>query len=339
MVELNMIQELPGVLADAFRTNMLPGENVVASLAGAMGEALVVTNRRVVVLREKSSRDGVDVISHPLSEVTGAATSASVTGLACSGCGASVSERDAFCASCGAQIKDVCLVCNGGMPLGSAYCPNCGSEARAASMNCSACGARANSAVMSHCPSCGTTLSPRCVVCGGGIVPGWERCRFCGREIGSFEGISPRALRNAQRAQEAAQRPQKTTEQAEEPAESPAAKHNAKGAELFNEERFEEAIEEFRRAVMLEPDNASFHCNLAVAYEETEQEEDARREYERTLELDPEEKTALLYLGYLLNENEDPERATELWRRLMEVAPGSPEAEEAAQNLRGIERI
>jgi Flp pilus assembly protein TadD len=132
---------------------------------------------------------------------------------------------------------------------------------------------------------------------------------------------------------------QASTATAELQTESPAAKYNAKGAELFEQEQVQEAIEEFRRAIALDPNNASYHCNLAVAYDEVDQDDDARREYERALELNSTEPTALLYLGYLLNEHDAAEQAAALWSRLMESAPGTPEAEEAAQNLRAQQEL
>jgi Flp pilus assembly protein TadD len=138
--------------------------------------------------------------------------------------------------------------------------------------------------------------------------------------------------------EEQAERPSEA-EPADEVADNPAAGHNASGATLFDQEKVEEAIEEFRRAVMLDPDNGSYHCNLAVAYDEADQDDDARREYERALELNPNDTTALLYLGYLLNEKDEHERAAELWRRLAQLAPGTPDAEEAEQNLRAQEAL
>ncbi len=413
MAQDNLVQYLPSDLDAALKKSMSPGEEVLVSLPGALGEALAATNKRLTVVREKSPAEGIEVYSYQLPDVTGVIIGSSTTGgmltiqssgsepedqrtvffasydkskfesaadrikgflsvahairahvavntpvavvpasastgslvvsmPACPSCGKSVGEMDAFCGACGAGLKEICQICSGTMPVGAAFCVRCGSEAKPASTECRSCGARINTAVMSYCPQCGTSTSPKCASCGGTIVPGWPRCRFCGREIGS-EGVLGRGF-SMQVERDMANRVAATSvtglkdeEEAaelEEPKTNSAAEHNRRGAELFDDDKVEEAIEEFRRAVVLEPDNSSYHCNLGAAYDEAGQMEDARREYERTLELNSNDITALLYLGYLLNENEEPERAAGLWKRLIEVAPGTPEAEEAEQNLR-----
>ncbi len=265
---------------------------------------------------------------------------APIKGNSCPSCGAAVDEKASFCNSCGEQVRDVCRMCGSGISPDAKFCYYCGTEHKAANTKCRNCGGRINETVMSYCPQCGTAVSDKCVSCGAAIIEGWPRCRYCGREIGSMEGVTARGIRTAVAQAQAATATLSTSEvRTDESSKSPGAKQNARGAELFDKESFEEAIEAFRQAVILEPNNASFHCNLAVAYDELDQDEDARREYERTLELNPNDTTAMLYLGYMLNENDEHERAAKLWRRLISAAPGSPEAEEAAQNIRAQEEL
>lgn len=282
-----------------------------------------------------------DAAPVPSQQAQVSAPSSVIAANACASCGTVVNERDAFCAQCGVKIRDICQICSSTMPIGANYCAHCGSESTPTQVQCPSCGARANAAIMAYCPKCGTSLSGKCASCGGSIVYDWPRCRYCGRELGvdrtAGRGFRMHREREIAETAKASSSPDET--EVEETTETPAAGHNAKGAELFDEESYTEAIDEFRRAVMLEPDNASYHCNLAVAYDEVEQDDDARREYERTLELNPNDTTALLYLGYLLNENDEPEQASEMWRRLVDIAPGSPEAEEAQQNLRAQETL
>jgi tetratricopeptide (TPR) repeat protein len=410
MISDNLVQYLPSDLDEAVKRSLAPGENALISLPGALGEAIVVTNKRIAIAREKNPVDGVAVFSYQLGTINNVNVGSSTTGgmltletqnaadvddrtvyfasydkskfdaaaeriknllavahavgtqplatlvptttavpvasgLVCPSCGVSVSESDSFCSICGVKIKDTCRICSAPIPVGGKFCPHCGIETVVATTECPACGGRVNSSAMSYCPQCGTGLSATCTSCGGSIISGWPRCRYCGREIGSeaLPGRSFRMIR--ERATENASAEASTAELEEQPkevkafAESPAAQHNARGAELFEQENIDEAIEEFRRAVTLEPNDASYHCNLAAAYDEAGQSEDARREYERTLELNPEDITALLYLGYLLNENDEQERAAELWRRVTEVAPGTPEAEEAQQGLRAQDNL
>jgi tetratricopeptide (TPR) repeat protein len=403
---------LPSNLESAFWKQAVPGEDILVSLPGAIGEALVVTDRRIALLREKEHSDGVDMYSYPLPAVSGISIGKSDTGgtlvvdvhgtaeevqrtlyfasyerekfqsavdsigkllsvsqaaldygrqhshhggaapagatataaasqAACVGCGSAMGLRDVFCTGCGESAADVCMVCSASMPRTAKFCPHCGSDAHPAALECYECKARTNSAVMTYCPHCGISLTPKCASCGAGVVPGHPRCRYCGRVAGAdgVEGRGLRLHRERQQEEQAAARSPEAGAPAETEPRSPAAEHNAKGAELFDQEKVQEAIDEFRRAVVLEPENASYHCNLAVAYEEAEMEEDALREYERTLELNPSDPTALLYLGYLVNERDDPDRAAEMWRRLKAVAPGTPEAEEAEQNLRAQESL
>lgn len=274
-------------------------------------------------------------------DTTGTATLAGIPRMTCSACGGEIDERDAFCPACGENVRGICQVCSGTMPVGAKHCPSCGSEAKLVALQCYACGERANSAVMSYCPQCGTSLSPKCASCGAAVIMGWPRCRYCGREIGS-EGMPGRGMyvhrqRELEEQAKASSRVEEIDKTSEdvyiEGKQSPAETHNARGAEYFEKDMVDEAIEEFRRAVALEPDNSYYHCNLAAAYDEDGQSDEARREYERTLELNPNDVTALLYLGYILNETDDSWQAASLWRRVINVAPGTPEAEEAQQNL------
>ncbi len=113
-----------------------------------------------------------------------------------------------------------------------------------------------------------------------------------------------------------------------------AADHNKKGQELYEAGDVEPAIREFKAAVGLEPNNASFHCNLAIAYDDAEQDELALIEYETTLGLDPNDTTALLSLGYMYNENEEYDKAQAMFARVLDADPNSPEADEARVSLR-----
>jgi len=113
-----------------------------------------------------------------------------------------------------------------------------------------------------------------------------------------------------------------------------AAEHNKKGQELYESGDVELAIREFKAAVELDPGNASYHCNLAIAYDDAEQDDLALIEYEATLGLDPDDTTALLSLGYMYNENEEYDKAQAMFARVLDADPNSPEADEARVNLR-----
>ncbi|MEN6371061.1 MAG: zinc ribbon domain-containing protein [Armatimonadota bacterium] len=328
-----LIIKSPGKAADEKRTVYF------SSYDRAKFESATEKIKELVSVAETAANGGrISTAAAPVAvNSTASASSSGIQKLVCSSCGCELDAHNAFCPSCGANVQDICQVCSGAIPAGANYCPSCGSEAKTVALTCPACGKRVNSSVMSYCPHCGTSLSPKCASCGAAIIIGWPRCRYCGREIGSenmYRGMYAQRQRELEEQANAPSPVDKTSEEAYvEEKQSPADFHNAKGAELFEDDKINEAIDEFRSAVALEPNNYSYHCNLAAAYDEAGQSDDARREYERTLELNPNETTALLYLGYLLNEQEDSERAASLWKRVIEVAPGTPEAEEAQQNL------
>jgi tetratricopeptide (TPR) repeat protein len=399
----SLIETLPSALNDAARRVLGTAETILISLSGALGEALVATDRNIVVVRETDPYHEPDAYAHPIARVKDVITGSSPSGgylsisavypvsddggtvyfpaekqalfeaaaavlrtrLAmapsntnstpmpqpvasapqntpvCPKCGASVGERHAFCAKCGEQLQDICEICGSAMSRGALYCPQCGSDAKPAGLSCDACGARANSRFMTYCPQCGTALKAKCAACGASIVAGLPHCRFCGREIGSASGISGRSISRLAMHKDSEAPAVVETPPAveEEPPASQASVHNARGAEFFDEEKIKEAADEFRMAVTLEPNNASYHCNLAVAYGELDMDDDARREYERALELDPNERTSLLYLGCMLNESDEVEQARTLWQRLIQTSPGTPEAEEAAQNMQAQNQL
>ncbi len=87
-----------------------------------------------------------------------------------------------------------------------------------------------------------------------------------------------------------------------------AEEHNRRGQKSFENDDIEGAIREFESAVKMAPDNPSYHCNLAVAYDENEQDDLALAEYEKTLGIDPDDVTALLSLGYCITKTTSPPR-------------------------------
>jgi len=91
--------------------------------------------------------------------------------------------------------------------------------------------------------------------------------------------------------------------------------------------------------VGLDPRNATFHCNLAVAFGESGLDDEAFSEYQRTLSLNPANVTALVNLGYLYSERERYEEARDCWERAVRAAPDSSEAAEARASLQNLEQL
>jgi Tfp pilus assembly protein PilF len=59
------------------------------------------------------------------------------------------------------------------------------------------------------------------------------------------------------------------------------------GVTAAGQERWDEAIQYWKKALELDPGSAAAHNNLAVAYEKKGASEEAGREYEAALRLDP----------------------------------------------------
>ncbi|MCE5321996.1 zinc ribbon domain-containing protein [bacterium] len=288
----------------------------------------------------------VDYINKALSSTqmpqsTPAADISGAVGNKCPKCGVAVEEQSIFCVSCGEQLRQICSQCTSSSPVGSQYCSHCGRKFIAYNPHCPKCGSRIMR-WMQYCPECGSMLQKICVACGASIQPDWTHCANCGRLIGS-DRLDPRSAMNAQRRlQELRNSESQSSKPAEPPAPEPqqsasqmvAEDYNKRGLKYFENGELEQAVREFKTAVELEPENASYHCNLAVAYDENDDDEPAFAEYSKTLELDPNDLTALLSLGYMYNEHGEHSKAEGVWNKIIAIAPDSAEAQEVRDNLR-----
>lgn len=266
--------------------------------------------------------------------------------LACQGCGAPASDRDTFCSKCGRQMMIICSVCSARSPVGSEHCTHCGSQMVEFVPSCPKCGCRIQSGA-SFCSECGSIIAQRCALCGSMIVPDWKYCVGCGRQLGSDRVDAGAArsmqtrlrhIRDSLRGQGAAP-PAEGRSASSDAADRTAEQHNARGRELFENEQIQQAVREFEVAASLDPSNPSYHCNLAVAYDEAGRDEDALEEYERTLELDPDDLTALLSLGYMYSEQDDFEKARATWSKILVIAPDSAEAQEVRGNIKHQDQL
>lgn len=401
---LNLKQDLSMLLETALKEHLVPGESVEISLPGSFGEALAVTNKRVLVIRECGNANmKCDVYVYPFEAITGADVnssgmggyieiklsqppsnqdearvyfpsyeqvkfqaaavfvneavaskakpSISISALSsseaegllrkCQDCGAALSAESAFCGQCGRQVASICKVCGSASPAGSKFCRGCGVEMWEYRPECSKCGARVQR-WYTYCPQCGSILQQLCAVCGGWVIDNWKYCPHCGRLLGS-ESIDMRSSFVGRLREHEAAKPIKGKAQAVSAVSTKfpdaAEEHNRRGSQLFDDGDIGGAIREFQAAIDLDPQNASYHCNLAIAYDANEQDSEALVEYEKALRLDPNDLTALLSVGYLYNENDQPERAIQYWNRILEIAPDSAEAQEAMENLRHLQEL
>ncbi|MHB9037861.1 MAG: double zinc ribbon domain-containing protein [Armatimonadota bacterium] len=288
------------------------------------------------------------IIASQSSPAAAAQMTGAAVGEACPKCGATLDDFSTFCGACGEQLRQVCSECSGSSPVGAKHCSHCGREMFAFNPNCSKCGARVLR-WMRYCTDCGSVLEQVCVACGMSVQPRWTHCANCGRLLGSDRLDSRAAVAVQRRLQELgaseAERKRPSPPVSEpEPTPSSASNmvaedYNKRGLKFFEEGELEQAVREFKMAVELEPSNTSYHCNLAVAYDENDEDDLAFAEYFKTLELDPKDLTALLSLGYMYNEHDERDKAEEVWNKVIAIAPDSAEAQEVQENLRHQDQL
>ena len=93
--------------------------------------------------------------------------------------------------------------------------------------------------------------------------------------------------------------------------------HSALAMELAAAERYEEAINPFRWALSLEPNNAGCHFALGNALKYTGRFNKAIASYRRAVELEPETPSIVEGLGVALAEASRPEEAIEVFRQAL----------------------
>ncbi len=101
--------------------------------------------------------------------------------------------------------------------------------------------------------------------------------------------------------------------------------HNARGIELADRGWLDEAVNEFRKAIELDPDSAHAHDNLATVLAEKGHLDEALFEYVAALRADPESPTAYHYLAsFLAGQGHD--LAINLYRRSLDLEYEFPDA-------------
>lgn len=241
---------------------------------------------------------------------------------ACPKCGVQVRAGRAFCADCGAKVALVCKECMSVLPENDHYCSACGAKAVD---GCQTCHATLKYRNQIFCTECGSAVNMQCADCGAQINPDWKFCGHCGRSL-SDQRVN---VRTANKVRDRAP----NLQQQETIVLNRSQQLNKDGLEAFQADNIELAIDCFQEAVRLDPDNASYHSNLAVALDENGSDEEALEEYECALQLDPNDTTTLLSLGYMYNENGEHDKAVEAWTKVIKIAPNTAEAIEARDNL------
>jgi TPR repeat/Double zinc ribbon len=258
----------------------------------------------------------------------------------CPKCATPIPAEGAWCPACGLQVEDICWQCGAVLASEWAYCSRCGvGTGEPGTIPCPSC-REPVARGFAYCPRCGAAARPLCSECGRPLRREWAFCPDCGNAAGAAAEAEPEprdlAVEGARERSPAGRAPAPA---AARPASPEAEALNQQGVRLYEADQLDAAIAAFRQAVALDPDNASYHTNLAVALDEKELDFEAFTEYQRAIELDPRQATALLNLGYLYSEDERYEEARQVWEQVIRIDPSSAEADEARQNLQNLDEL
>ena len=110
--------------------------------------------------------------------------------------------------------------------------------------------------------------------------------------------------------------------------ETQAAMSAALGGDFMRQNKFDEAIQQYREAVRLEPDYSVLHNNLGVALDKQGQSEEAIRQYREAVRLQPDYALARNNLGAALNKQGQSEEAIRQFQATLRLKPDYAEAHE-----------
>lgn len=100
----------------------------------------------------------------------------------------------------------------------------------------------------------------------------------------------------------------------------------SRGRKAMRKQNFPDAIEAFRMAVTLQPDNSDAHNSLATACYMGKEFEEAARHFNRVTQLKPRDAKAFINLGALYNQTGDHKQAGETLRKAIQRDGKSAEA-------------
>ncbi len=93
------------------------------------------------------------------------------------------------------------------------------------------------------------------------------------------------------------------------------------GILLQNQQRIEEAEEAYRKAIDLNPNDATAYSNLGNLLQNQQRIEEAEEAYRKAIDLNPNEATAYSNLGNLLSDQQRIEEAEEAYRKAIDLNP------------------
>jgi len=109
------------------------------------------------------------------------------------------------------------------------------------------------------------------------------------------------------------------------------------GNTYFDAQRYPDAIKWYEEGIKLDPKNPDASTDLGVSYYYAGRTDDALKQFEVSLKLNPKHAKTLFNKGIVLAFGKrDLEGASAAWKQVVQLAPGTPEAQAAAQGLQGI---
>jgi tetratricopeptide (TPR) repeat protein len=106
--------------------------------------------------------------------------------------------------------------------------------------------------------------------------------------------------------------------------------HNLKGVLYLQQENTTEAENQFKEAVLTDPNYLPPYYALARLYLAEKQSDRAIEQFNKTLEKNPNQTTAQMFLGMIYDSKQDPENAEKHYRAALDV---NPDFAPAANNL------
>jgi len=136
-----------------------------------------------------------------------------------------------------------------------------------------------------------------------------KTCKTCGNEVESLQHTCPRCGGDSFVSSDA------TDGYAAQLRQEEAKRHVDRGAELIQQGRPVDGERETRRAIEINPLNATAHANLAVLFTKRGQFEQAVPRLEKALELNPRLEGAREFLAWVKDRHGPRRRSWQFWRR------------------------